>query len=685
MKFHILPQLAAALMAIDAGAEFLLDPVFSSGMVLQQRKPIAFFGTADPGEKIRVTFGALTREAVPDDRGAWQVEFPAMEAGSRSHEITFAGNTATRKLSDVLIGDVWFCSGQSNMEMPIGITYRRGMCLPDCKEVAAAARDPELRCALQRKAAAHGFLCPAAYSQGKGWLHCTPATAPHFSAVAYFFGKALREELKIPIGLVIAARGGTRIEPWISPDGVERAGLKKELQLLRQFDWPPRKQEEYEQETFARFRRDLEAWLPSFRQRTGDGEAKFTGWLEPGYDETGWENWNQKLCHTHLLVRRYRVKFDLPSAMRQKSPLLKVLKVGESAAVFLNGQRIGGWEPFEREEKKGLACRIPTGLLRERDNVLAIRTEQLFPAQNPANMSNLRQTRLVLGRQLLIPTGWKQKDEFALARREAGKSVPPSFPQLPYRNARSFPGLLYNGMVAPWTRLPIRGIVWYQGESNAGDPRYLLQHRALIADWRRRWKEPELPFLLVQLAGYAPAHVRDWQTLDPNRPSRLALTRDIQQRMMELPRVGVATAVDIGEADNIHPPEKREVGRRLALEALRMVYGRAVVSRGPLFRSASREGNSLRIRFDNAKGGLKTGDGKAPNGFAVAGRDGRFFSARAAIDGETVLVSAPEVPEPEFVRYAYADFRGNCNLQNQAGLPAYPFRSDPDRRIPALP
>lgn len=289
------------------------------------------------------------------------------------------------------------------------------------------------------------------------------------------------------------------------------------------------------------------------------------------------------------------------------------------------------------------------------------------------------------GRQLLIPTGWKQKDEFALARREAGKSVPPSFPQLPYRDARSFPGLLFNGMVASWTRLPIRGVIWYQGESNAGDPRYLLQHRALIADWRRRWKEPELPFLLVQLAGYAPAHVRDWRGLDPNRPSRLALTRDIQQRMMELPGVGIATAVDIGEADNIHPPEKREVGRRLALEALRMVYGRAVVSRGPLFRSVVREGKSLRIRFDYTAGGLKTSDGRAPNGFAVAGRDGRFYPARAAIDGETVLVSAPEVSEPESVRYAYADFRGDCNLQNRAGLPAYPFRSDPDRRIPALP
>ncbi len=156
--------------------------------------------------------------------------------------------------------------------------------------------------------------------------------------------------------------------------------------------------------------------------------------------------------------------------------------------------------------------------------------------------------------------------------------------------------------------------------------------------------------------------------------------------MLEPSGVGVATAMDIGEADNIHPPEKREVDRRLALEALRMVYGRAVVSRGPLFRSAAREGNALRVRFDYAAaGGLKTSDGKAPNGFAVAGRDGHYFSAWAAIDGETVLVSAPEVSEPEFVRYAYADFRGDCNLQNQAGLPAYPFRSAPDRRIPALP
>jgi sialate O-acetylesterase len=235
---------------------------------------------------------------------------------------------------------------------------------------------------------------------------------------------------------------------------------------------------------------------------------------------------------------------------------------------------------------------------------------------------------------------------------------------------------MYNGMVDGWTRLPIRGIIWYQGCTNIGTMRYYPLLKTLIADWRAKWNEPELPFMIAQLAGRGYPGQKDWKNSNPNKPYGNALTRDIQQQMMKLPNVGVACTIDIGKLVGAHPANKQDVGKRLALEAERIVYGKNIVSRGPLFESATPENNAIRVTFKYAESGLKTSDGKAPGAFAVAGADKKFVWAQAKIDGKTVLVSSPAVKAPKYVRYAYAGFRGDCNLQNAEGLPAYPFRSD---------
>ena len=351
--------------------------------------------------------------------------------------------------------------------------------------------------------------------------------------------------------------------------------------------------------------------------------------------------------------------------------------IGEKADVYLNGKRIAGWNAIAPEtEKKVKVSLSPDMLNPSGENVLAVRGEYYYYAPGRQQMLDvIRTTALIHGKKRIpLVSGWKMKDEFSCTRKEtAGKIAPAMY--RPYRS-QQFQSNLYNGMVAAWTRIPVRGVIWYQGCSNNGQIHYYPLHKTLIADWRAKWNDPELPFLIVQLAGYEPAKATTWQTADPNNPSGYALTRDIQQQMLKIPNVGLACAIDIGEAANIHPANKQDVGKRLALEAERIAYKKNIVSRGPLFLSATPEKGAVRVAFQNADNGLKTSDGKAPGAFAVAGEDRKFVWAEAKIDGKTVVVSSPEVKNPKYVRYAYMGYRGDCNLQNAEGLPAYPFRSD---------
>ena len=344
----------------------------------------------------------------------------------------------------------------------------------------------------------------------------------------------------------------------------------------------------------------------------------------------------------------------------------------------MNGKKIAGWETYSPEDEKKIRLEItPDQLDQEGENTLAVRGVYLYGWKSASQMDNV-----ILGahfsmgkRLLLLRNNWKVKDEFSCTDKDlSGKRVPPF---VFYKDQFVFPTNLYNGMVDSWTKLPVRGVIWYQGCSNVlQKEHYYPLLNALIADWRTKWNDPAMPFLIVQLAGYEPSNAKTWQTSDPNKPYDNALIRDIQQQMLKLPNVGLACTIDIGEADNIHPGNKQDVGKRLALEAERIAYGKEIVSRGPLFDSAKPENGTIRVAFRYAENGLKTSDGKAPGAFSIAGPDKKFVWANAKIEGKTVVVSSPAVKEPKYVRYAYAGYRGDCNLQNAEGLPAYPFRSD---------
>jgi len=509
-------------LALPLFAAFSLDPVFSSNMVLQQNAPIAFFGQATPGAAVTVDFAGATLATIADFQGGWRVVFPAREASHDVLSVTISSEGEKIELANILIGDVWLCSGQSNMEMPIAKAFKRGWSAQNCEEEVANANYPEIRYADQKNRLS--YLKPrqdATYAFGDGWVVCTPDIAHKFSATAYFFIRKIYLDLKIPCGLINATWSGTRIQPWISQEGYENANLQKEL-------------DDIAAKTIT---------ATTVAQRT----AEYTKAVE---------EYKKKLA-------------ELPE-----------------------------------DEKKNL--------------------------KEPARL------------------------------------------RLPPSDAQFFSNL-YNGMVAPWTKLPIKGVIWYQGCSNAGDKRYYLLHKAMIADWRQKWNSPALPFILVQLASFGGPE--NWQDI-PTADAPYAVIRDMQARLISDPNVGIACAIDIGERTNIHPANKQEVGRRLALEAERIAYGMDIVSRGPMLDKIQVEGKTVRVFYKYAYNGLKTTDGDAPHAFAIAGEDGKFVKADAKIDGNTVVVSAPEIDNPVFVRYAYAAFRGDCNLENTEGLAAYPFRSD---------
>ena len=666
---------ALAFLAADAVADLKVDPVFSSNMVLQQEKPIAFFGTADPESTVTVEFNGKKVAAKAGKDGKWRAEFPAVKAGETAYTVRISDGKKSVTLNDVLVGEVWFCSGQSNMQMPVGKVFRRGWSAENCEEEVRNATDPQIRYAFQRLVPSQIDRLPARYSQAQGWVKCSPDVAHYFSAAAYFFGRKLRQDLKVPIGLINASWGGTRIETWISEEGYKQAGLDREAAQIDRFKMTPEEKKAFEAKEQERFSREMAAWYPNFEKAEAAAKSRAAGWADPAFDDSGWKSWNNLDRYNKFVVRWSRMRFNLPKAMQNQKVRLSIGKVGETADVYLNGKRIGGWKPFDAEKSKRISLELAADAFRPGENVIAVRTENFFNSSTTNNMNRIRQALLSAGKARFALNKWVQADEYNQRQQPIAGKRAPRFIDIPYKS-HQFPGALYNGMTDAWTKLPVRGVIWYQGCSNAGQQHYYPLHKALIADWRAKWNNPEMPFLIVQLAGYEPARANNWKSSDPNRPSGYALTRDIQQQMLKIPNVGLACAIDIGEAANIHPANKQDVGRRLALEAERIAYGKKIVSRGPLFRAAKEEKGALRVSFDNAEGGLKTSDGKAPNGFAVAGADKKFVWADAKIDGETVLVSSPAVPAPKYVRYAYVGYRGDCNLRNQADLPADPFRSD---------
>lgn len=639
----------------DARAEVRVPALVGDNMVVQQGVRVRVWGTASPGERVTVLMAGSGAEATAGADGRWQARIGPFAAGG-PHTMTIAGsNTIT--VRNVLVGEVWVASGQSNMEWPLRQT-------DGADEEAARANVPEIRMFTVARAASAEPLDDV---NGQ-WVVASPESVPHFSAVAYYFARELHRELKVPVGIVHSSWGGTPAEAWTSRGAL---GANPELaRFVEAFDSAKANlaaaQREYE---VARA-----AWERKHRLQDLGNRGFEQGWAGPSAGD-GWEAmklpqlWESAGLGLDGAVW-FRREVDVPAGWAGKDLTLSLGAIDDFDVTYVNGTQVGA----TGAETPGSWTRprvytVPGALVKSGRNVIAVRVFDNFGGGGfggqPVDMWLGPKDASASDRRDLSGE-WAYKVELRVDPRIADSATEPVAPPGP-DNPNS-PTVLYNAMIAPLTPYAIRGAIWYQGESNVGRARqYRTLFPAMIADWRRAWGLGDLPFYFVQLANYLPRR-------EAPSDSAWAELREAQLATLTTPNTGMAVAIDIGEAGDIHPRNKRDVGRRLALWALAKTYGKKIEFSGPLFQSMTVEGSRVRLRFSNAVGLRPAGGGELA-GFAIASKDRRFVWARAKIDGDSVVVWSDEVTSPVAVRYAWAD-NPAATLVNGAGLPASPFRTD---------
>lgn len=632
--------LLACAFCVDAMAEVRLPRLVSDGMVLQRDTPLKIRGQADPGEEISIEFAGQHRTTAANSAGDWQVTLEALPAGG-PHRMQIRGENRI-VLNDILVGDVWLASGQSNMEYPmsrVSHQYPKAMASADNRFIRQFAVP-------QR----YDFQSAREDFESGEWKKVTPETIADFSAVAYFFASELYREYRIPVGIINASLGGSPAEAWISEESLKpfpqhHAELQrfKNDELIRKIEESDRKR--------------IDAWYQQAAQRDAglDPENPWhkaavnpRDWGEidiPGYwADTGAGELNGVVWFTR--------EFHLPQELAARAATLVLGRIVDADTTYINGVEVGN-TTYQYPRRR---YAVPENLLKAGVNTIAIRVTNergrggFVPEKNYA---------LVVGeREIDLSGRWRYR---------VGASMQPLQGQT---FVRWKPAGLYNAMLHPLRHYPLKGVIWYQGESNVGRAaEYEALFPALIRDWRNTWQQPQLPFLFVQLANFLEA--RDTPT-----DSDWAQLRDAQRKALAQSNTGMAVAIDIGEWNDIHPLNKKEVGVRLSLAAQRVAYGEMeAVSSGPLYESMQLEGERIRLRFSGAGGGLVSAGGDLKH-FAIAGADGHFVWAKAEIEKGEILVWSEQVPEPVAVRYAWADNPQGANLYNREGLPASPFRTD---------
>ena len=638
---------------VTARADVRLPALVGDNMVLQQNVPARVWGWAAPGEQVTVTMAGKSAKAKADAQGRWEVRLGPFKAGG-PHEMTIAAKNAI-VLKNVLVGEVWVGSGQSNMEWPLqNAAYGA--------DEVARANHPEIHLFTVTKATA---LEPRDDVQGR-WVVCTPENAATFSAVAYFFGRELNEKLSVPVGLIHSSWGGTPAEAWTS-----RAALAALPELRPMADALGRAAN-----NLPEARRAYEAaqakWEQEHFLQDPGNRGLDLGYARADFDEQGWQGmrlpqfWETAGLQIDGAVW-FRKTVDLPASWEGKELTLALGPVDDFDVTYFNGTKVGatGSETpnFYMVPRK---YKVPGALVHAGRNVIAVRVFDHY-GQGGFGGGASDMTLSATGAQPISLAGdWLYKVEMSVEPLKVDFSTQPIAP--PGLGNPNTPTVLYNAMLAPLVPYTIRGAIWYQGESNADRARgYRTLFPTMIRDWRAAWGEGNFPFLFVQLANFQA------RKTEPGE-SNWAELREAQTMTLGEPATGMAVIIDIGEAGDIHPRNKQDVGHRLALWALAKTYGQHVEYSGPLFESMTIEGHKARIRFMHADG-LRTSDGGAVQGFAIAGADGKFVWADAKIDGKEVIVWSDAVSQPVAVRYGWAD-NPAVNLVNGAGLPASPFRKE---------
>lgn len=635
-------------MVCAAQATITLPSVFTDNMVLQQKTDAAIWGktSGDRPVMLMTSWNKKKYSVLPDMYGRWKIMVATPAYGGPYTISMTDGEELT--LKNVMIGEVWICSGQSNMEMPLGGWGK----INDYEKEIAAADYPDIRLLQVVHTTANKPLEEATIANG-GWQPCSPKTIAEFSSVAYFFAREIYQHKKIPIGLIHTSWGGTVAEAWTSA---------ATLKTLPDFKDAATKVEATPEQTPAQLQKQIDAWQNSINTKdAGFVQGRYI-WTDTGVSDAGWRYmglpclWEKQGLPDFDGIVWFRKKITIPASWAGKDITVELGMIDDNDITWFNGEKIGETVGYSKPRK----YIIPGAKVRAGESAIAVR---VFDGSGGGGLYDEAKTMVMTsanGERISLAGEWSFRPGLNL--RDVGNS--PAAAGGPNR-----PAVLYNAMIQPFIQYAIRGAIWYQGEANvARAAQYAELFPAMITDWRTRWGIGNFPFYFVQLANFTKASEQpvasDWAEL-----------REAQSKTQSLPNTGMAVIIDIGNANDIHPKNKQEVGRRLALIALAKTYGEKIGYSGPVFQSQKIEGNTIRLSF-KAGGTLKTNDDKPLSGFAIAGADKVFHWAQATIKGNEILVTSPDVPAPLAVRYAWANNPAGANLYNELGLPASPFRTD---------
>lgn len=656
-----------------------LSGMFSSNAVLQQEMTVPVWGTAKPGSEVKVEIADQSVSAKADENGKWMVKLAPMKAGGPFTMKITADKEIT--LDNILVGEVWICSGQSNMEMGVKPSMNG-------EAEIAAANWPEIRLYTIPKDTSDKPLTEANGS----WDVCTPETIVKngwggFSAAGYFFGREIYNQLKVPVGLIHTSWGGTPAEAWTELSYMEKDEELKPIVARWQEQLQTMMTDEQKKKLDEEYNKLLKHWEETKNLRTDktehadpgdDGLTK--GYANLDFDDSAWQVmkvpgvWENQGALNPVLANLdgavwFRKDVEIPAEAAGKDLKLSLGPIDDFDVTYFNGEKIGSigmdtpnfWV-FPREYT------VPGKLVKAGKNIIAVR---VFDHKGGGGFGGDNKiVNITLEGDKVIPLAgdWKY---FISAEMDPMLLKDAPRPRKGGERPQNYPAYLYNAMLNPVIPYAARGAIWYQGESNSGRAwQYRTLLPAMIKSWRDAWMQDKFAFHIVSLANYQAAPEM------PGSGDAWAELREAQYLTAKNdPENGLALAIDIGDAKDIHPTNKQEVGRRLALAALGITYGKPIEYYGPEYKSMKVEGNKIRLNFDHTKGGLVAKDG-ALKRFAICGADKNFIWADAVIDGDTVVVSSDKVAEPVAVRYAWNINPEGCNLYNGEGLPAIPFRTD---------
>ena len=631
---------AFLLVAFSSVADVRLPKFFGDNMVLQRDKSIAIWGWADPKEKITVQLHKQTKTVTAGKDGKWMVSL-APEVAGGPYQLSVKGkNTIT--LSNVLMGDVWVCSGQSNMEWTVRNTN-------NAAEEIANANYPTIR---HFKVPNTVASQPQTDITGGEWKICTPENAGNFTAVGYFFARELTKELNVPIGLLNTSWGGTHSETWTSKEAFESSEEFKTMIA----EMPKINLDSLAKQKAA-------AILKKIEDDQGPiyaSASTINSYKESSYDNSQWKKmllpglWEQKSLGDFDGVVWFRKTIQVNAAYAGKEAKLEVAMIDDSDITYVNGFEVGTTNQYN--EKRNYT--VPSGILKEGNNVIAVRVADTGGGGGIyGDAGNLKIT--IDGNAQSLAGEWYYKIE---SISKSAISLGPN----------SYPTLLFNAMINPLIPFGIKGALWYQGESNAGRAyQYRKAFPLMINDWRKRWGQGDFPFYFVQLATFNSANGNS------KNGSTWAELREAQTMTLSLPNTGMAVTTDIGDPKDIHPRNKQDVGKRLAAVALNKTYGKQNASSGPTYQSMQVKDNKVVVTFTNIGTGLMVNDKYGyVKGFEIAGGDKEFKYAKAFIEGNTIVIHNEDVKDPVAVRFGWADDASDNNLFNTEGFPALPFRTD---------